>query len=418
MRERLVVTLVAMTVAMIVAFGAVLAYSTADLVRDQDHEAVAQAADLAAVAISGQLEEGATRSFLDGLTHPGQTITYVAADGTTTSTRKTPRDDDVSATRPVQDGGGRVILTQDASVSSNRISDQMLPLVVLGLTLAALAGIIGWLLAARFARPFRRLAADATRIGEGHFDTPVHRSYIREAAELGAALRTAATQLEALVQRERELAVVASHELRTPLTALRLSLEDMTLWPEIPPAVADELHHSLAEVDRLGEVVTTLLEGDGGRLGEKTDLDLNDVAADAADRWSARARTAGRPLVLIASRPAVVRTVRAPVERIVDVLIENALAHGTGTVTVEIVTEGGQFRLRVSDEGARGIEPGIVHASPDGSGSGLTEAATRAESLGGFIGVVDVPTTTVALVLAPARSAESGIDAQAGADVR
>lgn len=411
MRERLVVTLVAMTVGMIVLFGAVRAYSTADLVRDQDHSAVAQAADLAAVAISARGDDTVPRSFLNTLTHTGQTITYVAGDGATTSTRTAPRDDeDISATRPVAgSGGGRVILTQDASLSSQRVSDELLPVVILGLVLAALAGGIGWLLAARFARPFRELAADATRIGEGHFDTPVHHSSMREAAELGTALRTAAAQLDALVRRERELAVVASHELRTPLTALRLSLEDMTMWPEIPPEVADELQHSLAEVDRLSGVVTALLEGGGDALGERTHLDLNEVAAHAVARWSARADVQGRPIAFDPDAPAVVRTVRAPVDRILDVLIENALIHGAGPVTLRIVRERSQLRLRVHDEGARDFEPGIVHASSDRSGTGLTEAANSAESLGGFIGVLDIPTTAVSLILPAAEQGDADL---------
>jgi signal transduction histidine kinase len=409
MRERLVVTLVAMTVGMIAIFGAARAYSTADLVNEEEHSAVAESADLVAVALSGRGDAAVTPSFLQKMTHPGQTITYVAGDGTTISTRTAPRDDDdISATRRVEGtGGGRVILTQEASVSSDRVSAALLPLVLVGLVLAALAAVIGWLLAARFAHPFRQLAADATRIGEGDFDTPVHRSYMREAAELGDALRRAARQLDTLVRRERELAVVASHELRTPLTALRLSLEDMTMWPEIPPEVAEELHHSLAEVDRLSGVVTTLLESGENHLGDKTEVDLSDVASDAAGRWSKQAQTQGRDVVAVASGPAVVRSFRAPVDRIVDVLIENALVHGAGTVTLEIVRDSGQFRLLVSDEGARTIEPGILHASPDGPGVGLTEAATRAESLGGFIGVVDAPTTVVSLFLPRSQELEA-----------
>ncbi|MRJ75209.1 HAMP domain-containing protein [Aeromicrobium sp. SMF47] len=402
MRERLMVTLVAMTVGMIAVFGVVRAYSTANLVQDQERESVSESADLVAVAVAARGPDEITPAFLDQLTQEGQTLTYMAEDGTRISTRTAARDeDDISATRPVADTGARVILTQQASVSAGRVSDALWSLVLVGLALAVLAAVIGWLLAQRFAYPFRRLAEDAKRIGEGHFDAPVHRSNMREAAELGDALRSAAGQLDELVRRERNLAVVASHELRTPITALRLSLEDLTLWPETPPAVADELQHSLTQVDRLSGVVTALLESGGDRRKNRgSTVDLATVATDAAKRWSAQAEAAGREITVLPTQdPAMVWAAREAIDAVVDILIENALLHGSGTVTIEIFPDSTHFRFRVHDEGSRVIEPGVLHASPTEAVSGLSDAATRAEALGGFIGVGDHPTTLVALFL-------------------
>jgi signal transduction histidine kinase len=402
MRERLVVTLVAMTVGMIAVFGAARAYSTADLVEDQERSMVDVSADLVAVAVATRGATEVTAGYLSQLTHADQTVTYVSDDGTTIrSGAAAGHDDDITASRAVE-GGGRITLTQSASVSSDRVSKELLPLVVLGITLAILAAIIGWLLARRFAHPFRRLAADAQRIGDGHFDVDVHRSSIREAAALGDALEKAARQLDSLMKRERELAVVASHELRTPLTALRLSLEDMTLWPETPPAVGAELLHSLTQVDRLNDVVTTLLErGDGRHLGETSDIDLAVVADDAVTRWRDDPRARGRRIELAPSDAAPARVVRAPLDRVMDVLVDNALTHGTGTVTVAFERSGGHLRYRVDDEGPRALDTGVVHTSPAGAEAGLTEAATQAESLGGFVAVDDVPHMRVLFVLPP-----------------
>jgi hypothetical protein len=147
MRERLVVTLVAMTVAMIAVFGAARAYSTADLVEDQERSMVDVSADLVAVAVATRGDAEVTAGYLSELTHADQTVTYVSADGTTIrSGAATGHDDDITASRAVE-GGGRITLTQSASVSSDRVSKELLPLVVLGITLAILAAIIGWLLA-------------------------------------------------------------------------------------------------------------------------------------------------------------------------------------------------------------------------------------------------------------------------------
>lgn len=409
MRERLVVTLVSMTVGMLAVFGIIRAYSTADLVHEQQTAAVGQAADLAAVAIAARGAQPVNESFLSSLTHDKQAVAYVDARGITTRAGTVGGDsDDVAATRPVE-GGGQVTLTQAASVGSDQVSKALLPLVLLGLGLALVAAIIGSLLARRFAYPFRRLADDAARIGDGHFDVDIHRSSIREAADLGDALQSAAHQLDALVRRERELAVVASHELRTPITALRLSLEDLTLWPQTPADVAEELQHSLAEVDRLSRVVTTLLQrGDDGRMGATVAVDLSVLAAQAVQRWSERAEAQGRRIVLAPSEPTITRIVRAPVDQVVDILIDNALRHGHGAITLDAVTMGPYLAIRVADEGPRTFDTGVLHPSPTGAEAGLTRAATHAESLGGLLAVGDVDTMRVSLVLPRPDAAHAG----------
>lgn len=403
MRRRLVFTLVSMSVGILVVFGIVRAYSTAGLVHDQQVSAVDQAADIAAVAIATRASaDDVTTSFLSSLTHPSQSITYTDSAGAEVSTGAAfDQDGDIRVTRPV-DGGGSVTLTQDAEVGSDQIADALLPLALSGLALALIAGVIGSLLARRFAYPFRRLADDAVRIGNGQFDVEVHRSSISEAADLGEALSSAAQQLDRLVKRERELAVIASHELRTPITSLRLSLEDLTLWPQTPPDVAAELQRGLGEVDRLSAVVTNLLErGDGAHLGTAVNVDLNQLAGDAVTRWRERVGAAGRQIVLTSTQPLQTTIVPAPVTEVVDALIENALQHGTGTIsiTVESAAAGSHLNVRVADEGQRRMESGVLHASPTGEGAGIADAATHAESLGGYVSVDDAPNTSFTLML-------------------
>lgn len=405
MRERLVVTLVTMTVGILGVFGVVRAYSTADLVQDQQELVVRQAADLAAVAIAARQQgpSPVTPSFLASMAGPDRRVTFIGDRGAIRSdggTEAAVGDSGVEAVRAVE-GGGQVTVSESAAMQSERVADALLPLVLLGLVLAAVAAVVGWLLARLFARPFRRLADDAILIGDGHFDVDIHHSSIKEAEELGQALRRAARQLDTLVRRERDLATVASHELRTPITALRLSLEDLTLWPQTPPEVAEELHRGLAEVERLGDVVTTLLaSGDRSQLGTVTEVDLSVLAAEAVDRWADRARAMDRVVALGSVATLRITVVRASVDSVLDALVENALQHGTGTVTVDAVLGHTYAGIGVSDEGSRALATGVMHASPSGSGGrGLTEAATQAESLGGFISVIDVDVTRVVLAL-------------------
>lgn len=402
MRERLVVTLMSVTVGILVVFGVVRAYSTADLVRDQQRDSIAQSADISAVAIAAR-EQGAepvTADFLASLAGSDRLVTYVDDQGRRTSGGAkgvTGTDDaDLRASKPVQ-GGGRVTVAEDGSVQSDRVSGALLPLVLLALALAVVAAVIGSLLARRLAYPFRRLADDAKRIGDGHFDVDVHHSSIKEAEELGDALRRAAAQLGSLVQRERELAVVASHELRTPITALRLSLEDLTLWPQTPPDVAAELQHSLTEIDRLSGVVSSLLEqGARSHLGNVTTTDLGELVGEVAARWSDRAAAVGRSVVAGGSDAITLPLHRASVDQVLDVLVDRALEHGTGTVTVDAARFSTHARIRVTDESERVLATGILHAE---AGPELAAAADQAESIGGFIGVGDAPNSVLILAL-------------------
>jgi signal transduction histidine kinase len=402
MRERLVVTLMSVTVGILVVFGVVRAYSTADLVRDQQRDSIAQSADISAVAIAAR-EQGAepvTADFLASLAGSDRLVTYVDDQGRRTSGGAkgvTGTDDaDLRASKPVQ-GGGRVTVAEDGSVQSDRVSGALLPLVLLALALAVVAAVIGSLLARRLAYPFRRLADDAKRIGDGHFDVDVHHSSIKEAEELGDALRRAAAQLGSLVQRERELAVVASHELRTPITALRLSLEDLTLWPQTPPDVAAELQHSLTEIDRLSGVVSSLLEqGARSHLGNVTTTDLGELVGEVAARWSDRASAVGRSVVAGGSDAITLPLHRASVDQVLDVLVGRALEHGTGTVTVDAARFSTHARIRVTDESERVLATGILHAE---AGPELAAAADQAESIGGFIGVGDAPNSVLILAL-------------------
>ncbi len=403
MRSRLIVTLVALTAGILVVFGVVRGLSTADLVRDQQRDGLQQSATLTSVAIAAQDRgpDDVTADFLAALAGRHRVVTYVDPAGSTTSGGTADVDSGDLSASAVVDGGGRVTVTESGSVQSERVWDALLPLVLLTVGLVIVAAVIGTLLARRLAHPFRRLAEDAARIGDGHFDTDVHRSRVREADDLGTALRRAAGQLGTLVERERELSVVASHELRTPLTALRLSLEDLTLWPQTPPDVAAELQHSLAEVDRLSGVVTSLLErGDGSHLGTVTQTDLALLAEQTAARWSDRARAAGRTIHAGPSDEISLPIVRTSVDQVLDALVERALADGTGAVTIDAVRHRSHARLRVLDESDRTLATGIVQASPAGqTGTGLVAAATQAESLGGFVGVEDAATTGLVLAL-------------------
>ena len=271
MRDRLIGALVGMTIAVVVLFSVPRAYVVANLVERQEERKVERSADLLAVLVAERQTdaEPVTSEFLEQTLNEAEYVEYVAPDGSTVSAgQPAPGDDsDITVTHELPEGG-ELTMARSGTLVEERVSDALLPLVVVGLSLTVLAVVVGYFLARRMARPFTELADKADQLGEGRFDLDVPHYRVPEAEHIGTALRGAATQLDDLVRREREFAVNASHQLRTPITALRLEIEDVTLWPETPPQVADHLRGVLGELDRLSAAITELLDvARGQRLG-------------------------------------------------------------------------------------------------------------------------------------------------------
>lgn len=407
MRERLIAALVGMTIAMIALYGIPRAYLLADLVDEQENRKIERSVELLAVVVTERTSSAApiTAEFLEPMLNKAETIEYRSADGTVVRAGDPTTDsDDIVQTRELPDGS-TITLSRDGELIGQRISDALLPLILIGLALIVLAVIVGFLLARRLARPFGELAQAADHLGEGRFEVDLPRYSIPEADAIGVALSRASAQLDELVQREREFAANASHQLRTPITALRLTLEDLTMWPETPPAVADELTANLGELDRLSTAITELLElSRGRRLGEAIDFDLGRLVADTAERWRDHAEERGHRLVHQAGGTFAAHAVPGPVSQILDVLIENACAYGTGTITVEVRDLEHYLSVTVADEGARSIgsevfERGASTADSTGHGLGLTIASQLATSLGGHLSIAETATTTFLLLL-------------------
>lgn len=418
MRERLVAVLVGLTVAVVALYGVPRAYLIADLVVQQQQREVGRSLDLIAIVVDEKVEEGhpVTASDLSRLLQEGESLTYVAAAGGEVSAGPVPagHDSDVVESR-LLDGGGEVTLSRSGVVIDERVSDALVPIVMIGLALVLAAVVVALILARRLARPFQELAEVAALVGRGQFDVTVNHYPVPEAEAIGAALRLGASRLNELVKRERDFAVHASHELRTPITSLRLQLEDLTRWPQTDPEVTSQLEASIAELDRLGAAITRLLEQDRSqRSGAAADVDLATLARDVVADWRHRATTDGREITHVTSGHARARVDPSSMTRLLDLLLEDACHHGRGRIDVDATELATHLRVRVTDEGERRASAEVQHRAPGSLDNGpIAEAAEIAESLGGYLAVDDQAHSRYVLMLPKSPPRIESVGAQA-----
>jgi signal transduction histidine kinase len=274
-------------------------------------------------------------------------------------------------------GAVRAVRRQDAAVRDTTDAWLALAGVAMAIILTAVAAAV--VLARRLALPLERLATAAGRLGDGDFSARAALSGIPEVDAAATALNTTATRLDDVISRERAFSADASHQLRTPLQALRIELEAIELRPGAPP----ELPAALGQVDRLQATVETLLAVARDTSGADTRSDLDDVLDTVRGRWHGRLAADGRPLRIIdEAAGSTVRGSSAVLVEVIDVLLDNALRHGAGAVTVRARPIDAYISIDVGDEG-----PGFPIApdeaferrtrGPNGQGHGIGLALAR-----------------------------------------
>jgi two-component system, OmpR family, sensor kinase len=280
---------------------------------------------------------------------------------------------------------------------------------VLGGTVLALLG--GLATAQRAMRPIAQITDAAreierTRDPSGRLPQPEADDEVGELARtleamLGS-LGAARTDIEEMLERQREFVADASHELRTPLTSVLANLE--LLAEELDGEQAETANAALRSTRRMRRLVGDLLllaRADAQRVPPHRPTDLGKVLTEAAGELGP---VADYHDLAVEPNPAVVSGVRDDLHRLALNLIENALRHTPpGThVRARTATENGNAILVVEDDGP-GIAPELqrrifdrfVRGGRDGGrGSGLGLAIVRAvaESHGGSV-TLEQPST-------------------------
>src|SRR5260370_23158212 len=191
---------------------------------------------------------------------------------------------------------------------------------------------------------------------------------------------------------DRELAVDASHQLRTPLTALSMRLEEMIAAADEPDVVREEGSAALAQAERLADVVTQLLSPARRATAASAELTgIDEIVQQQVVEWGPAFRRAKRKLVVIGARGLQPHVTPGGLAQGLATLLDNALMHGGGTVTIQTSQSTRSVVIEARDEGNR-VPPDLVSRifarsvsrRPEGTALRLPLAGTLASAVRGL----------------------------------
>ncbi len=410
MRRRILVAILTVSSIAVVLFGVPLAIVVERFVDESAILRVEREAVLAARAVPGDFAtSGDPVELPDGI--DGIAIGLYGRDGRRV-TGSGPTAADTTTARALEDevndsetNGLRVVAVpvsadeqvvgairaqQSTAASEARTGRIIALLAALGTGVLTIGAAIGWVVAGRLARPVRRLSDAAVRLGDGDFAIDVPRSRVPELDQAAVAMTATARRLDELLRRERSFSADASHQLRTPLAGLRATIETELEFPR--PDHDAVLREALDDIDRLERTTTELLTLSRTRSTTST-VSLAAVLDDIRDAWHGRFASTGRPLVIVDAHEAPpVRGTGAMLRHALDVLLDNALVHGAGTVYIDHEVGSETVTVSLTDEGP-GFAPGARSNGTDGDGNGshglgLPLARRLVEAMPGRLAVV------------------------------
>jgi signal transduction histidine kinase len=234
-------------------------------------------------------------------------------------------------------------------------------------------------------------------------------SGVPEIDAVAASLSQSAHRVERTLARERAFSADASHQLRTPLAGLRLQLESALEGPDahLRPAITT----AIGATDRLGQTISDLLALSRDTQTRNRELPLPTLLDELRHDHHDPLAAAGRHLTIVTDPelPAAAASVPA-IRQILGVLLDNALRHGRGAVTVTTREATQAVAVDIADEGRIDTPEGLfVRRSATAAGHGIRLALARSltEAEGGrlLLSRQDPTTFTLLLPVVPAHDA-------------
>jgi len=439
-RWRLTVASSGLILAILVVFALVIGHLVSERIRDDFNSEMANAVRVLASEV--EIEETISGPVLTGpeiddFALPNDAVVRVfdSSGRLLDQTRNSP---DLGAPTPgiVHRGSLRIITGRIVSAASGGVAGyieyarseaqvnstikRMWLLIAAGVLGAVLlAGLAGYTIAGRAMRPIASLTAAAGEVADTR-DPSRHMPQSDVEDEVGELARTleqmlrsldaARTERERAMSQQREFVADASHELRTPLTSVIANLEllQTSLTEREGRECREMVDSALRSSRRMSRLIGDLLllaRADAGRVSERSDCDLAEIAASAAAEVAPVAD--GHRLEVDDGKAVPVRGNPDELHRMVVNLLDNAVRHtpAGSTVRMRLGSEDGIATVEVADNG-----PGVPDALRDqifdrftrgngpadlsgagGTGLGLAIVRAVAQSHGGEVSVGDSP---------------------------
>lgn len=304
---------------------------------------------------------------------------------------KPPADDTIKSSASTEDFS--VTVEANSAITGGRLTEALAIIGSLALLAIGVAIGLAFLQARKLTRPLTELAQAAERFGSGDARPLGHRYGVRELDKVAEGLDRSARRVADMLAAEREFAREASHQLRTPLTALSMRLEEVIAAPGDPAAVREEAAAALAQTERLASVVSQLLGRSTAKGSSTAELiGIDDIIAQQVAEWGPAFRRANRKLEILGTKGLRALATPATLAQVIATLIDNALAHGAGTVAIRTWQTPKSVVIEVRDEGSgvpADLVPRIfernVTGSPGGTGLGLALARDMVAADGGHV---------------------------------
>lgn len=288
--------------------------------------------------------------------------------------------------------------------------------------------VIGFAIAGRLLRPIRDLRRLAERIAASGVSERVPVTGNDDVSQLGVTVNAMLDRLDGSLAAQRRLLDDVGHELKTPVTIVRGHLELMDAHD--PADVEQARDVAISELDRMAGLVGDIQRASSVDHVETFRFRATDVA-ELTEQVATTASGIEGATVRLGSTARVVAMV--DVERITQAmlqLVQNAVTHAGGAVTVASRRAGDRVELVVQDAG-----PGVPDAHKEavferfrrvetgrgrtGSGLGLSIVRRIAEAHGGTARVDDAlgggAAFVVVLPIDEAAVAAAAADAPPGA---
>lgn len=426
-RLRLALWYAGSVLTLFLASGLMLRLTLRELLIREHQVAVERSAEVARGVFRAEVAEfrsaaGTVAHIAGELLIPDQTLEFVRPDGSVAARAEAPQ---------LRGGGG---LTPPLYLVERPLDEELAPgwqvrvhasmaplylslgridrsfLFVVPVTVL-MAAVMGWWLTGRTLRPVGEMAAAAERITPG---TPEARIPVAHPGdELGRLARRFNELLDRLaqaLQQQRRFLADAAHELRTPVARM-FSQAERAVAASATQAERDEALRLIhADLERTRGLVGELLHLARTDAGEPPPpLDeafVDDVVAGAVQPWYTVADRAGVRLEVASLEEAPARLNADLVERLLGVLLDNAILYtpAGGTVELSVTRVAGRAVLEVRDSGIgisdeertrlferffRGRQ--ARERAAEGSGLGLPIALWIAEQHGARIDITSSP---------------------------